>query len=145
MLRVILDANVFISALLKPTGPQNRLVRRGLRQEFQIILSESIFQEVVRVLQREKIVKRLPYSQTQIKRFLERLVDAGAWTTDEVAVSVCEDPKDDIYLACAKESQADFLISGDTHLLKIKEFEKTKIVTTAEFLDLISSSSAHPS
>ncbi|MBI2982044.1 MAG: hypothetical protein HYY44_07125 [Deltaproteobacteria bacterium] len=45
---------------------------------------------------------------------------------------------DDIYLACAKESQADYLVSGDQHLLTMTEFEETGIVTSKKFLECLS-------
>ena len=48
-----------------------------------------------------------------------------------------EDPKDDVILESAIENDVDFLISGDEHLLKIKKYSNTKIVTAAEFLELI--------
>lgn len=132
-MRVILDANIYVSALLKPQGLQAKILQRGLGGEFQIVLSEAIFKEVCRVLQYDKIATRLPLTNVDIKKFLERLIDAAAWTADEVKVSVCEDPNDDVYLACAKESQADFLVSGDQHLLMLKSFEKAVIVTSREF------------
>jgi len=47
-----------------------------------------------------------------------------------------EDPSDNVILESAVITKADFLISGDEHLLKIKEFDNTKIVTASEFLDL---------
>lgn len=138
MIRVIFDANIYISALLKPGGLQAQLLKQALAGRFQLVLSESIFKEICRVLNYEKIAKRLPFSKAQVKKFLERLVETTAWTGDEIHVSVCEDPEDDIYLSCAKESQAKFLVSGDQHLLKIKQFEETEIVSSKEFLNKIS-------
>jgi uncharacterized protein len=137
MIRVVLDANIYISALLKPNGPQAHLVKRGFEGGFEIVLSEKIFLELCRVLQYRKIAERLPLSKDSLKKFLERLIDIAAWAGDEVTVVACEDPADDIYLSCAKESQADFLVSGDQHLLKLKCFEKTEIVTSRQFLDRI--------
>lgn len=141
MIRVILDANIYISALLKPTGSPSQLLQKGLDGAFETILSEAIFLEICRVLNYKKIKERLSYTDDQIKKFLERLVDISSWTSDEIAVAACEDPKDDIYLSCAKESQANFLVSGDEHLLKIKNFEETRIVTTRQFLDYLQTGS----
>ncbi len=50
-------------------------------------------------------------------------------------VELCRDPKDNFLLALAKDGDADYLITGDADLLVLKEFEKTKIVTLAEFED----------
>ena len=48
-----------------------------------------------------------------------------------------DDPKDDMVLECAVEGKADFIVSGDPHLLKLKEFRSIKIVTPKQFLDLL--------
>lgn len=138
MIRVILDANIVVSALLKPHGLQSIILQKGLAGSFQIILSEKIFLEICRVLQYEKIAKRMPFTLRQIKKILERITDSASWIADEIEVKLCEDPDDDIYLACAKESQADYLVSGDQHLLKLKKMDSTAIVTTRWFLDFIS-------
>lgn len=135
MKKVVFDANIYVSALLKPKGLQAGLLLRGLAGEFQIVISESIFREICRVVLYPKIADRLPISHGDLKRFLERIIDVAMFTLDEVKVAVCEDPKDDIYLACVKESQADFLVSGDAHLLKIKHFETAKILTSRAFLE----------
>jgi len=137
MLRVVLDANIYISALLKPKGLQSKIVRKGFQGDFQIVISEKIFLEICRVLKYPKIAERLSVSNQEIKKFLERLIDVSQWTLDEVYVRACEDPNDDIYLACAKESRADFLVSGDQHLLKMKEFGATKVVMSRVFLELL--------
>lgn len=138
MIRVIFDANIYVSALLKPAGLQAQLLKQGLEGKFHLVLSELILEEICRVLNYEKIAKRLPFTKSQIKIFLERLVESTAWTADELKVSICEDPKDDIYLSCAKESQAGFLVSGDRDLLKLENFEDTRIVSSKIFLDYLS-------
>lgn len=137
MIRVVLDANIYVSALLKPLGLQAQLIRKGIEGVFQPILSRTIFVELCRVLGTKKITDRLPLSRNQVKKILEHLVEVSSWTADEVRVSACEDSDDDIYLACAKEGAADFLVSGDDHLLKMQEWEGIRIVSTRLFLDYL--------
>jgi hypothetical protein len=50
---------------------------------------------------------------------------------------VQEDPSDNKFLECAIEGKADYLVSGDNHLLKLKEFEKVKIISVTDFLSII--------
>lgn len=140
MMRAVLDANIYVSAFLKPAGLQAKILEMAFDGKYQIVLSKEIFEEICSVLQREKIIERLSLSLDEIKKDLERLVVIAAWTDSTISVKICEDPKDDIYLACAKESQADFLVSGDDHLLKMKQFEKTRIVTSHWFLEYLSKS-----
>lgn len=137
MLRIVLDANIYVSALLKPEGPQAKLLRLGLRRKYRILLSQSIFFELAEVFQYKKIIKKISLSKNEIKEFLEQLTHAGTWIKGDIHVTACEDPDDNIYLACAKEAQADFLVSGDQHLLKMKAFGETKIVTTRSFLEFL--------
>jgi len=52
--------------------------------------------------------------------------------------TVTEDPDDNKFLECAMEAKADYIISGDPHLLDMKKSKTVKIVTASEFLDIIS-------
>ena len=136
MIRVVLDANIYVSAFLKPSGLQAKILEMAFEGKYQIILSREIFEEICSVLQRKKIQARLSVSLEEVIKDLERLATIASWTGSSVSVSVCEDPNDDIYLACAKESQADFIVSGDQHLLKLKHFERAEIITSREFHNL---------
>ena len=138
MNRVILDANIFISSLLRPDGRQANLVKKGFEGSFEMVLSESIFLEICRVLEYPRIAKKISLKPAQVKKFLEHLTFTASWTADEVRVKACTDPDDDMYLACAQESQADFLVSGDQHLLQMKKFGDTVILTSREFLEILS-------
>ena len=141
MIRVILDANIYISAILKPDGRQANLVKKGFDGDFEIVISESIFLEICRVLEYPRIAQKIPLKPPQVKKFLEHLSFTATWTADEVLVKACKDPDDDIYLACAQESQADFLVSGDHYLLEMKKFGETVILTSREFLEKLSDNS----
>ena len=46
-------------------------------------------------------------------------------------------PEDDMFLACALEGRAEFIVSGDPHLLNLKEYYSTRIVTPRQFADLL--------
>ena len=89
MIRAILDANIYVSALLKPNGPQALLLRKGFEGEVQIVFSEKIFLEICGVLQYPKIAERIPFEKNGVKKILERLVEVSAWTADELKVTVC--------------------------------------------------------
>ena len=142
MTRVILDANIYISALLKPDGGQAGLVQRGFQGLFEIVISESIFLEICRVLEYPRIAGRIPLKKNQVKKFLENLTVTASWTADEVRVRACEDPDDDMYLSCAQESQASFLVSCDQHLLRMRKFGETVILDSKEFSEFLLKSQA---
>ena len=49
-----------------------------------------------------------------------------------------DDPKDNIFIECALAGECKFIVSGDHHLLKLKEYKDIKIVTAKEFMSLVS-------
>lgn len=138
-MKAVLDANIYISAFLKPSGLQSQILKKTFEGIFEIVLSESIFLEICRVLKYPRISKKNSYTEDEIKRLLQSLVEIAAWTSDSLKVKACIDPADDIYLSCSQESQADVLVSGDQHLLILKNFKKTKIITPREFWTMLES------
>jgi predicted nucleic acid-binding protein len=69
---------------------------------------------------------------------LAKTLQVAVLTPGELAVeAVADDPADDLVLACAVEGNADFIISGDHHLLDLENYQGIKIVNPARFLDLL--------
>jgi len=67
---------------------------------------------------------------------LAKTLQVAVLTPGELAVeAVADDPADDLVLACALEGNADFIISGDKHLLNLRNYQGIKMVTPAEFLE----------
>jgi putative PIN family toxin of toxin-antitoxin system len=139
LLRAVLDANVYISAIIQPGGTPGRLVERFLRDAaFGIVLSPAVVDEVLRALAYPRVRKLL------------RGVDAQLWFEDIVVLAdlvagaqqvsgVCEDPDDDKYVAAALEGRATYLVTGDQAFLALKEHAGVAIVTPRSFLDLLGS------
>lgn len=138
MLRVVLDANVYISAILRPEGPPGQIVERFLRDRaFEIVLSAAIIDETLRAL-----------AYPKVRKHIRANVDANLWFEDVVvlahlvadaddAPAVSVDADDDKYLAAAIEGRATLVVSGDPDLLAIKEHQGVRIVTPRVFLDLL--------
>ena len=134
-MKAVLDANQYISALLKPDGLQAALFKYGAEGRFALVLSDHILEEIVRVLSYSKILKRLPISLPQVERFLRAVTEVAEFVTGTMHVTTtCPDRDDWHYLAAAKEADADCLVSGDRHLLDLGDFEGIPILTTSEFL-----------
>jgi putative PIN family toxin of toxin-antitoxin system len=139
VLRAVLDANVYVSAFIRPEGPPGQIVERLLREppSFEVVLSGEIIEEVVRALSYPKVRK---YSRTDVEPDLwfEDIVVVAQLTTGDYKVSaVSADPDDDKYLAAAIEGRATFVVSGDPDLLAVKEHEGVRIVTPRAFLQLL--------
>ena|SRR3990172_2281990 len=137
MLRVVIDTNVIVSGILSRTGAPAELLNAWRQRRFLLLSSPAIVAEVRAVLQYPRIRKKYPLSDEEIEQtitLLEHdalLVAGGANTIG----SVPADPKDELFLACALEGQADVIVSGDHHLLDLGVFRDIPIINPRQFLD----------
>src|SRR5208283_110889 len=138
MIKVVLDANQFVSALLKPHSNPAKIVRLVYEGDLTLLLSPAILDELQRVLSYPKIKKLHRRTPEEIERFFQKLGKIAVITLGILTVSAIVDaPSDNIYLACAVEGSAAFIISGDHHLTNLKTFRGIPIVNPATFLKLI--------
>jgi uncharacterized protein len=135
MFRVVLDANQFVSAILSPDGPPAKVLNSWREGLFELVTSPSIIDEIRRVLNYPRLSKIHKKSPEEIDLFLEELAVLSFSTTEKLSLSiVVDDPTDDKYLVAALEGGAKFIVTGDSDLLKIREYEGIRIVTAREFL-----------
>lgn len=138
MLRVVLDANVYVSAIIRPEGPPGRVVERFLRDSaFAIVLSPAIVEETLRAL-----------AYPKVRKYIRRTVDPELWFEDIVLLAelvagdyatsgASTDPDDDKYLAAALEGRATLVVTGEPDLLALGEYEGIRIVSPRVFLGLL--------
>ena len=140
MIRAVLDANVFISAALKPQGPPGQLTARFLSASaFALVIAPAIIDEVARVLDYPKIRRLVDRERTRLW-FEEMVLLADLVPGDIVVSGVCEDPDDDKYLAAAIEGRAAFVVTGDRLLLAVGKHEGVRVVKPRAFLTLLDAS-----
>jgi len=138
VLRAVLDANVYLSACIRPEGPPGQIVERFLRDAaFEIILSVEIVDEVLQALAYPKVRKAARSNVDSELWFEDILVLAHLITGDFKTAGVSKDPDDDKYIAAAIEGRAAFVVTGDPDLLDIGEHEGVRIVNPRAFLDLL--------
>jgi putative PIN family toxin of toxin-antitoxin system len=139
VLRVVLDANVYISALIRPEGPPGRIVERFLREKsFEIVLSLTIIEETVRALTYPKVRKYIRAGVDPELWFEDLILLAQFVAGDDELRGVSADPDDDKYFAAAVEGSATLIVTGDPDLLAVKEYQGVRVVTPRTFLDLLS-------
>jgi putative PIN family toxin of toxin-antitoxin system len=132
MLKLVIDTNVVISALLKAESNPALMMSLILRGNCIVCVTEKIFVEYEEVSTRGKFKK---LDQASVKEFLSRLRRKALWVVPKVTVDgVTKDPDDNAFLECALESKADFLITGNIHHFPEKKFHNTSIVTPGEFV-----------
>ncbi len=140
-MKAVLDTNVVISAVIKEEGPPGQILRLLLQeQQFVSVTSLEILAEIKEVLGREKIRKYHGWTDEQIDTFIVFMYVRSLVTESELSVKViAEDPDDNKFLACAQEGKADYLVSGDDHLLALKVYEGTRIISPTAFLTILQS------
>ena len=138
MIRAVLDANVLVSSILSSKGFPARIFSAWRDEKFLLLISSAILDEIGRVLRYPKLKKRHGWSETRIQIFLEDLARLAVPTPGNLSLSVvADDPTDDRYVECAVEGGADYLVSGDSHLLKLGAYENILILRPREFFDVI--------
>lgn len=137
MIRIVLDTNLFVSALLKPDSNPDRIINLVREEKVLLLISDDICNEIMRVLFYPKIRKRLATSDEELQNFVKLLrtvaiVTIGTTTLPPLAA----DPDDTKYLICAVEGRADYIVSGDHHLTDLVIYQGIRVVTPAEFIEI---------
>jgi putative PIN family toxin of toxin-antitoxin system len=131
--RVVLDTNVYVSALLAPTGSPAQILERWADGQFDVIVSPLLIAEVERVLRRPKFKKTIPL--VLVEALLSALSEDGVWTADPEAQPVATPDRGDDYLvALARAGEAECIVSGDTHLIQLSD-PRPLVLMPREFLN----------
>ena len=138
-MRVVLDTNVLVSAVLSAQGPPRRLLDNARAQVFELCSSPVLMAELLDVFQREKFAKRFAQAGLTplgIVRDIRRMATMAAPAS--VPRVVANDADDDHVLACALAGNADLIVSGDKHLQGLGgEYQGIRIVTPADAVSIV--------
>lgn len=135
MIKVVLDANVLVSGLLWE-GIPNRLLTLIKQGKVTLHLSLEIVEELEAVLKRSKFNERIQELETDVDELLSSLLAlAEIYSVGGTIDVIKEDPDDNMFIACALHSGAEYIVSGDKHLLDLRSYHGIKIVSPKEFFD----------
>jgi len=132
MIRIVLDTNVIVSALLQPAGPPAEVFLLAIGGSLQLCVSADIYAEY------EEVITRPRFQRTDdiIASMLRAIREKGFWVRPATGLHVCPDPDDDMFLECAQAARADYLVTGN-----LKHFpafwEGARIDTPRRLLDVI--------
>mgnify|MGYP001604007647 CR=1 FL=1 len=133
MIRVTFDTNILVSATVYK-GNEFELLKLAKQSKFKLILSLQILAEFRNVIQREKF----GYPPLLVEAIIQNILSICEIVVPRETLDVVkEDPDDDKILECAIAGKANYIISGDNHLLKLKEYNGIKIVKTKDMHDTI--------
>ena len=139
-MRVVADANVFVSAALgrSPESPSVRIINAALDGRIELVMSPGLLAEVADVLSRPRIRRRLSAEDAQL--FLADIAAQVVMVTDPAnPPKVCRDPEDDYLVGLAIASGAETLVTGDDDLLAVEPDQAgVDVVTPRQLIERLS-------
>jgi len=129
----VLDTNILISAVFWRGGLPYNVVLNGLKKKYSIYLSPQILNEL-----EEKLRIKFKFPENEIQNHIEVLIEYGEIVEPSFTIDIIKnDPDDNKILECAASCNADYIVSGDSHLLDLNEYNGIKILSAKKFLELL--------
>ncbi|WP_414588865.1 putative toxin-antitoxin system toxin component, PIN family [Scytonema sp. PCC 10023] len=130
---IVIDTNVLISAALSPDGTARKALNKAYKQ-FKIAQSEETYQELKIRISKPKFDKYI--SDADRQDFLDVVKKYSQFIEIKSQINTCRDADDNKFLELAKDSNAEFLITGDKDLLSLKTLAEyqNQIMTPGDFL-----------
>lgn len=136
MIRAVLDANVLAAGFPAIRGPLSDTIRMWRLRSFTLIYSEHLLQELIGVWNKPYWLERLDDAFRESS--LEMIESNGVLVEPMPGVSnVATHWQDDIVIATALAADAEYLVTGDKELLRLKSYRTVKIVSPPEFLEIL--------
>lgn len=131
-MRVVLDTNVLVSALLKRHGNEALVLSATLAGKFELIVSPAVLAEYELVLPRP----RFGFSPAEVRAALTALRHAGRLVRPTQTIEKCPDESDNRFLECAEAGRADYLVTGNTKHFPVR-WGQTRVVRATALIQHI--------
>ena len=133
MIKLVLDTNVFVSALISTkSNPARLLDSAGIK--YRLFTSKDILDELEDVISR----KKFGFNEKRIETVIEAILSFSEVVEPKIKLDVIEaDPDDNKILECAVTCGAKYVVSGDAHLLGLGEYDRIGILNPKEACDLL--------
>ena len=129
MIRVVVDTNILVSALLQPKGLPAAVLILALSGQVELCISEAVLDEYEEVIRRPHL-KRDP---AVVERAIQAIRKVGRWVKPAMHIDACGDPDDNMFLECAQARNADYLVTGKRHFPD--RWKKTEVIGVRELLE----------
>jgi len=129
--KAVLDTNIFVSGITWQ-GLPGEILDLWIKGKIQLIISKEIMEEIKRVLNRMQV------PEEEIANLRSQIIEKAIIVDPQIKISLIKkDPSDNKFLECAIEGQADFIVSGDKHLLEFEAINDIKIITARKMLEAL--------
>ena len=143
MTRVVLDVNVIVSGFPIPNSVPGTLVRMGLEERYDLVVSEHIVQGAVRAWRKPYF--RTRFDEERADASVQLLRQAGIFVEPEFVAGIAPDLEDDLILGTALAGGANYLVTGDRGLLQLHAHREVLIISPQEFLAVLAGASVSSS
>lgn len=131
LLRIVVDTNVFVSAIMLPLSRPRKAIDKALNDGL-LLFSRPTMDELAEVLLRPKFDSYVTVKEREL--FLAQLGSTAEYVPTIQLVRECRDPKDDKFLEVALNGRADLILTGDAHLLAMNPWRSIEILSPSEYL-----------
>ncbi len=135
-MKITADTNVLISSTFWH-GASDKVIEKVENKEVELFLSEATIEEFMGVINDKEIQSKISDKNLEMKRSVQKIISISNMVIPNEKVDIVkDDPDDNKIIECALEGKADFILTYDKHLLKLKTPRNIKIITPEEFLKL---------
>ena len=131
MQKVVFDTNIYISAFITPGSRGEAAYQKAIEGRIRLYSSIPILTETAR-----KLLGKFKWDREIVDTAISHIAEVATVVKPVKRIAVLTDEPDNRIIECAVEAQADLIITGDKHLLKLKKYKGINIITLAEFLEI---------
>jgi len=131
-LKVVFDTNIYISAFVIPGGNAERAYVRAIDGGFKLYTSIAILTELA-----NKLDEKFGWEKHKIEHLIKSISSLAIVFKSKPWLHVLSDEPDNRILECALDASAEFIVTGDKHLLKLQAYESTEIIRLSTFISML--------
>ena len=131
-MNVVFDTNIYISAFVIPGGNAEKAYLHAIDGDFELCTSIAILTELA-----QKLDEKFDWEKHRIAQLISSISDIATVLKATHSLKVLSDDPDNRILECAIKAEADFLVTGDKHLLKLRMYGNFQIIKLSNFLSIL--------
>jgi uncharacterized protein len=131
-LKVVFDTNIYISAFVIPGGNAEKAYIHSINGNFELVTSVAILTELA-----GKLEEKFGWEKQRIAQLITSIGNVATVLKTTPWLKILADDPDNRILECALIANADFLVTGDKHLLKLIRYENCDIIKLSDFLSIL--------